>query len=228
MKIGKNSLLLLIFLLFMAFNLSATEQEPDEIIINGKKAFIQTSWQYPSIIEEYFISKKIPYPFEMLHTANYRGHVAVFEIKDNTLYLKSFNGGQIEEFDKKENRIKLEFKSKIENVKRYFFKKENKPIPVSWFSGFILILVDFKKTPINCDKYDNDKKCHYYSYEKYIITKVNNGKIVKKTEIKEKDFANCYKELHDKPKIKECNGEFFKYINHNRSKKGFQHNMKGM
>ena len=216
-----KSFLAIYVTMFFFFTVFATDQEADDIIVDGKKAFIQTSYEYPSIIEEYFISKKIPYPFEVMSSASYRGHVAEFEIKDGQLYLNSFNGGILEK------KTKIETGNKIKIVTDYFFPKDKKPIFVSWYSGIILILVDLKRTPINCDEEDKEKKCHYFSYEKYIITEIKEGKILKRTELNENEFADCYKEFYKKLAVKQCNPNFYEYLNHIIGKKGFKHNMKG-
>ncbi len=220
-----------IFSLFFIFslNLSATPQEPDEIIIDGKKSNIQTSYEYPSIIEEYFISKGIPYPFELLHTANYRGHVAVFEIKDDFLYLKSFNGGVHEKYinDNKNHKIQLRTGNQISDVTRYFLKSKEM-IPVSWYSGIILVRADGYEASVKCDEKDEDKKCTQFGYKNLIILKIENGKILEKQNIEEKKYLECLDELFSKKNKNKCEKIFYDYFDHiHKKSEGFQHNMKG-
>ncbi|MDH6308516.1 hypothetical protein M2451_000827 [Dysgonomonas sp. PFB1-18] len=80
--------ILLILLLFTyALIIGATEQVPDQLIYNGKKISLYTGWGHPSPLQTYFQQNDIKYPFTMLSTANYRGHIATWEIKDNKFLL---------------------------------------------------------------------------------------------------------------------------------------------
>jgi len=67
--------------------LFATEQIPDYIIYKGEKYTLDIGWGHPSPLEVYYIRTGISKPFSSYSTANYRGHVATWEIRDSGLYL---------------------------------------------------------------------------------------------------------------------------------------------
>lgn len=66
---------------------NATEQYPDYIVINGEKYELYVGWMFPSPLQTYFNVTGKKSPFQSYSTANYRGHVATWEIRDNKLYL---------------------------------------------------------------------------------------------------------------------------------------------
>ena len=75
-------------LLFLGSQLLfATEQIPDYIIYKGEKYTLDIGWGHPSPLEVYYIRTGISKPFSSYSTANYRGHVATWEIRDSELYL---------------------------------------------------------------------------------------------------------------------------------------------
>lgn len=75
-------------LLFLGSQLLfATEQIPDYIIYKGEKYTLDIGWGHPSPLEVYYIRTGISKPFSSYSTANYRGHVATWEIRDSGLYL---------------------------------------------------------------------------------------------------------------------------------------------
>ena len=85
------SLALFVVLLFCTFSLKATEQIPDYIIYEGKKYKLETGWGHPSPLEVFYIRTAQEMPFHPYSTANYRGHVATWEIRDSMLYLLNVN-----------------------------------------------------------------------------------------------------------------------------------------
>ena len=82
---------LFLVLLVCTFSLKATQQEPDYIIHDGKKYTLEVDWAYPSPMDTYFIRTKRGNFFEenrvVISSANWRAHVATWEIRDNKLYL---------------------------------------------------------------------------------------------------------------------------------------------
>jgi len=120
----------LIFILMIIFNsclLFATEQEPDFLHYQGKKLTLSTGWGHPSPLQAYYSQNSINYPFTMLSTANYRGHVAIWEILDNKLFLKEIQIEKVkykpEKFDVKSQSDSLSFQDKVF---------------ADWFSGVII------------------------------------------------------------------------------------------
>ena len=67
----------------------ATEQVPDILNADGLKLSLRTGWGHPSPLETYYHQNRLAYPFESHSTANYRGHVATWEIVDGRLHLTS-------------------------------------------------------------------------------------------------------------------------------------------
>lgn len=78
----------LILFVFSACLANATEQESDYILFKGQKCEMETHWLFPNPLQLYYeLDPSQKYPFESLSTANYRGHVATWEIEDSKLYL---------------------------------------------------------------------------------------------------------------------------------------------
>lgn len=65
----------------------ATEQYPDYIIINGEKFELYVDWSFPSVLQLYYSATKQQTPFNSWSTANYRGHIATWELRDSALCL---------------------------------------------------------------------------------------------------------------------------------------------
>jgi len=118
----------LLVLVILAINLSvyATEQVPDLLYYQDKKFMLNTGWGHPSPLQTYFYQNNIEYPFEMLSTANYRGHVATWDIVDNKLFLREIS---IEE--SKYSPDKFNVKSNNDSLS----KKDL--VFADWFSGVI-------------------------------------------------------------------------------------------
>jgi hypothetical protein len=70
--------------LYAAF---ATEQRPDILIYDKEELKVHTGWGHPSPLQTYFYQNGISYPFRSLSTANYRGHIAHWELRDSKLFL---------------------------------------------------------------------------------------------------------------------------------------------
>ena len=78
---------MLILILAISKTAIATMQEPDILRYSNLKLSLSTGWGHPSPLETYYYQNSIDYPFSMLSTANYRGHVAVWKIYKDKLYL---------------------------------------------------------------------------------------------------------------------------------------------
>ena len=111
----------LILILLFSGTVFATQQIQDQVIFYDKAGTIETSL-FPTPLERYFYENKIPYPFKMHGTANYRGHVAIWEVTQNQMYLVKVL------VDKKEI-ILNEFFPKIYQVAG--------KIKASWFTGML-------------------------------------------------------------------------------------------
>jgi len=118
----------IILLLVLAFLLQAmgTNQVPDKMTYGEIKMGLETSWAFPSPLQLYFYQNNISYPFQGLSTANYRGFIADWEIKDKKLFLR---------------KIKVEEKEFTpEHYKIHSTNKDyhnNAEVFADWFSGII-------------------------------------------------------------------------------------------
>jgi len=88
--------LFILFMLFVSGKVFATQQEPDILFYDNLELSLSTGWAHPSPLETYYYQNNIEIPFRGFSTANYRGHVAVWEVADDKLYLKEI---LIEDFD---------------------------------------------------------------------------------------------------------------------------------
>lgn len=117
-----NKTVFTLLLLLLPNVFYATEQHPDILLLDSKKYFIQTGWGHPNPIQRYFADKNKKYPFSMLSTANYRGHIATYSIIDNKLYLKKI---EIRDSEYLPEKYILDYSEKL----------KDKSIFLSWFSG---------------------------------------------------------------------------------------------
>ena len=121
-------------LLFLAFtNVNATIQEVDSVLYNGM-ASIMKPYRLPTPVQFFF--KDIPpenSPFDFCSTSNYRGHVAVYEIKNDTLYVNKIY--------KSACKIGSETSYQLTPLKQLFGMPENSngSIAMTFFTGFIEI-----------------------------------------------------------------------------------------
>ena len=136
----KKVIVILIFL--TCSNLvKATEQMPDYLYYNGKKLTLHTSWGHPSPLQTYYYQNNLEYPFSFWSTANYRGHIATWEIVDDKLFLKE-----------------IAVRDSVFVPQKYGLKSQNEEynsghsVFADWFSGMI-----------TCQ----EKKNSYFFYVRY-------------------------------------------------------------
>lgn len=159
----KRTISLLFLIILISNQLFATEQESD-ILHNGKeKLTIDIGWGHPSPLETYFTQNNIHYPFTMLSTANYRGHVATWEINEGKFYLVEV---AIEDEKFKPKKFKIESKDKALSTTDKVF--------ADWYNGILV-----------CQK--RNKK-NYWKTEYSLYIHVKNGVIQKTEKITDKDF----------------------------------------
>lgn len=148
--------------------INATDQVPDKLILNGKKLSLHTGWGHPSPLQTYFQQNDIKYPFAVLSTANYRGHIATWEIKHDKFLLKE-----------------IKVREDVYKPEKYDIKSESDTIIqdgsifADWFTGVL-----------QCP---SEKASHYFYIrsgeliDEQLITKKDFKKI---QNISEKDTAN--------------------------------------
>ncbi len=155
-------------LIFCVGNVFCTQQQPDILLLGKDSLFLQTGWGHPSPLQTYYDQKKVKYPFEMLHTANYRGHVATWIIENNKFYLKSIQVGK----KRLEPRKIIESNVESDNL--------NESVLANWFTGFLYV----RKYDSN-DGYDIKFEMYYY---------VKRGEVVKSAKFTDADFERIKKE----------------------------------
>ncbi len=184
----KITLMTLLWICMLIAN--ATEQMPDYLIYNGQKLSLSTGWGHPSPLQTYFSQNGIKSPFRISSTANYRGHVATWEISDNKFFLKE---------------IKAE--GDVYSPEKYNIRSQSDSINkdgmvfADWFTGVL-----------NCYE-GRDAKESYFFYVRYgevidsqIITQNDYEKI---GNISEKDTTNH--ELMEKYRILVLNENYISY-----------------
>lgn len=141
----------------------ATEQVPDILWFDSLKLTLETGWGHPSPLETYFHQNKMKYPFKMLSTGNYRGHIATWVIQNNRLYLK-----EIQINSKKYFPRKFGIKSKTHSP-----SAPDNVIFADWFDGIIA-----------CDKIDLKNRWKILSTYYF---QIRSGKIIAQGEFVRKN-----------------------------------------
>ena len=122
----KKVIIILLLILTCSNFIKATEQTPDYLYYQNKKLTLYTNWAYPSPLQTYYQQNNLDYPFQFGSTANYRGHIATWEIIENKLYLKEIKVG-----DNTSTPQQYNINSKNKKTNR------NNAVFADWFSGMI-------------------------------------------------------------------------------------------
>lgn len=173
----------LVLTLSYCINAIATEQEPDKLFYGNLKLTLNTGWGHPSPLQTYFYQNSIAYPFNMLSTANYRGHIATWVIKEDRFYLKE-----------------IDIKSKIYSPDKYGIKTKGGSVVDSdlafadWFSGVI-------------ECYKTSEKDRWKTISTFYF-QIRNGKVIAMGEITDKDFKSINKFFTKDTANKELMGKY--------------------
>ena len=155
--------LAIIFTLFLVNNTSATEQQSDILFYNNEKLTIDIGWGHPSPLETYYRQNSLEYPFRMLHTANYRGHIATWKISNDKFFITKI---EIED----DNYLPSKFN--VKSIDSSFSDKNQ--VFADWFTGVLV-----------CQK---RKKKNYWETEYSVYIYIKNGEVQKSEKITKKDF----------------------------------------
>ena len=155
----------IIYYLFIliANNLFATEQQSDILHYGKEELTVDIGWGHPSPVETYYSQNNLIYPFFMISTANYRGHIATWEIEDGKFFITEINLN-----DKKLNPRFFKINSKDKNL-----SSEGK-IFADWFSGIL-----------SCKK---RTKKNYWKIEYSIYFHIKNGVIQRTEKVSNEDL----------------------------------------
>ncbi len=122
-----KQLLVLVLALCFCFPTKATQQAPDKLHYQEQQFKVRTGWGHPSPLETYFQQKNQKTPFTALSTGNYRGHVAVWLIEGQKLYLDTIRVGG-------KSHLPCEFAVQSKQAS----SAEEKRVFADWFSGVIV------------------------------------------------------------------------------------------
>jgi hypothetical protein len=155
--------IIIILISFIANFAIATDQQPDILFYNNEKFRVDIGWGHPSPLETYYQQNNLNYPFEMLHTANYRGHIATWKIINGKFFITEI---AIEE------EKYLPEKFNVKSINNTF--SDNTKVFADWFTG-VLFCEKRKKE----DSWKTD-------YSMYIYIK--NGEVQKSEKITTTDY----------------------------------------
>ena len=154
----------LICTIAISLHVIATQQEPDKLLFNNLTLRLNTGWGHPSPLETYFFQQHIPYPFQMLSTANYRGHIASWVIENDQFFLKE-----------------IYVDSRISKPDKYGIKSVN-----GTGSPSSLVLADWFNGVLKCYYSGNEKNKESGST---FYFQLRGGKVIAKAELKKEDYT---------------------------------------
>ena len=142
----------------------ATAQEGDILILDGKKYSIYTNPLEPFLRKN---PEKLPKP-EVISTANWRGYIATWEVKNDRLVLVD-----VEMRHAITKHGERDFSTELRSVMSEMFPGQ-KEILADWFSGHVIIP--------NGDLVQYVHMGYASTYEKYILLRVERGLVTRKWE----------------------------------------------
>lgn len=143
-------------LLLLTTLAAATEQEDDFILYRGERCVLETHWLFPAPFQAYFADGKHgEYPLEMTSTANYRGHVATYEVADGRLYLVKMQPSDMIGLLEQENSKPKEAEAAVKKEQARLDEVLRKAFPgraaadgrifADWYTGQLRIFCRLKK-----------------------------------------------------------------------------------
>ena len=138
----------LIFLIIINCRPAAfgTQQQNDIIFYNGQQCELRMGWSFSPLQMYYEIHKEKEYPFEPVSTANWRGHIATWEIEDGGLLLINVLTERVIG-DKDSYRIR---KEDVDLEGLFGEEVKDGKVRADWFTGLLLIDHD-DRTSIETD-----------------------------------------------------------------------------
>lgn len=175
-----NRLLATIFLSVISFSTWATEQMSD--VFEGREVPVKLVIQGQTPLQQYFYRSSVKNPFKMMHTANYRGHVASWSIKNDQFFLVRVMVepehatlpppyGTLVEYD-------FAALSKL--------KRTEDGIHASWFTGAILLAVGPHRVETETG--------YYIDYTNFEIMWISAGMLTDSVVLSPEDYRKGFKE----------------------------------
>lgn len=166
---------------------AATDQEDDHILYRGSDCLMETHWLFPSPLQAYFADDKHgEYPFPMASTANYRGHVATYEIADKKLTLVKIAPSSMTgmfDNDTKSEVVKAAVQkeqAKLDEILRKAFPGHTDAsarLPATWYTGHLRIFC----TPEKKEYQNADDKAprEVTEFTEIALLQIKDGVVVK-------------------------------------------------
>ncbi|MHC4084143.1 MAG: tetratricopeptide repeat protein [Planctomycetota bacterium] len=179
----------------------------------GQKSKLETHWAYPSPLQLYYLTnKEEKYPFIASNTANWRGHIATWEIKNGAFSLLSV---WREYYISEKGRVQRE-EGQLPLEKLFGGKVKDGKVKADWFNGYFLVLSrpykEWHDSPYSDDKF------YTIQHETTVIVEVKEGEVVSEHAYKGKEFFNNYARYLKKEEMNEKDKEVFsKYFDYIKS-----------
>ncbi len=161
-----------------------TEQERDYIIYRGERCELETHWMFPSPLQVFFIADESrENPFQSTSTANYRGHIATWEISENRLYLISLAHSDRTSPEVRDGRSKADDpKAQSEKLLRKIFPKQSNDdgkVFADWFTGNLRVLS--KPVKRRYRETEDDEGYELTEFTEITLLQLDSGKVVRET-----------------------------------------------
>lgn len=182
-----HRLILTSLLLIFSSWAAATEQESDVILYQGARCQLETHWLFHTPLQAYFAAdKKREYPFPSQSTANWRGHVATWEIVDNHLYLVELSpsstlglGASNEEEAKKQTQSAKEKLN--QQLKTIFAGRMNADgkLSADWYTGHLRVFCKPEKKQYQHQ--DDKAPREVEEFTEIALLQIKDGAVTKET-----------------------------------------------
>ncbi len=177
--------LLHLFLIISAgiLRVHGTGQENDYMIYQGVRCELETHWIFPSPLQVHFIADEArENPFESTSIANYRGHIATWEVSENRLHLISLalsdqNEPEVKEESKREDDTEMLSKKLIRKIFPERVDAEGR-VFADWFSGNLRVLSKPVKKQY---KEADDEGYELIEFSEITLLQLEKGKVIRET-----------------------------------------------
>lgn len=204
----KHQFILFSLLLPIASLAYATEQESDVILYQGARCQLETHWLFPTPLQAYFAADKSrEYPFPSESTANWRGHIATWEIADGRLYLVELNPSALPGLDiSDEKQLKTQAqatKKKLSQQMKTIFAGQvdaDGKIPARWYSGHLRV---FCKPEKKKHQHQDDKTPReVVEFTEIALLQIKDGVVTKETRFPLAEYWNKFEIMRRQREIK--------------------------
>ncbi len=166
-------LLAFVLLCTLAFPSQATEQIPDKILVDGQEYVLLSKSPFDVLLGRPDMGTALKDSVNQTGpkcTANWRGYVATWEIKEKRLLLRSLNLNGCGE------------QPKLLPLSTFFLNQDS-PVDTVWLSGILLLGKGTTKLVRDEPHYKSDIDRHYkyrrtVRYESYLKIEVSNGYVL--------------------------------------------------